>query len=365
MKGFVGILISALAVAAAFFIIGLVVSPVSAAPVYIAQGDPVQFQVNHPAGHCWYFPSVAKEDYQKFYAIPASQYQRENYTCDLSSSQTANMPEGDYTLIYVYPSKLDTGAVPSQYLSDVSWSNNSLVSLFGERRDESGSQSYMVMKDLKEMVSQSKLDRLEEYEIAVQPPSLNIRRQEGTGWDLITVSGESNLANGTVVRIEIDEDVRDTEVSKDVSRYYSFTNYTAVIRKYVEEKGAWSYVMHLPIQFMTPGWHTTTVYAGGLQSSARFPIYQAFAPEPTPKQYINYFGNGSLKPDVVTVTVPVPGPTRVVELWHTPAPTPTITDALGDKVDGSGPVVPAWAGIAGLVTVLVTVLVGVMSGGRK
>lgn len=65
MKGWVGILISIIAVAVAFGIICLVVSPVSASPVFIAQNDPAQFEMTRPAGTCWYFPSVAKEDYSR------------------------------------------------------------------------------------------------------------------------------------------------------------------------------------------------------------------------------------------------------------------------------------------------------------
>ena len=330
-----------------------------ASPVYVAQGDPVQFQVDHPAGHCWYFADSAKQDDQKLYAIPATEYERENYTCELSSEQTANMPEGDYTLVYVYPSKLDTGKVPSEYISDISWGNDTIISLFGETRDEKGLQPVMVMTDLKAMVSTSKLDHLDEYPIVIESPLLTITDQFGNGWDYTNISGESNLANGTMVRIEVDEDVRNTEIDSNVMRDYSFTNYTPVIRDYVQEKGKWSYDMHLPIQFMTPGWHTTTVYAGGLEASARFPIYQSSEPEPTPIQYINYFGNGSIKPDVVTVTV-VQLQTVYQDRWHTETPTPDITDALGKTVDypySSGDVIPPWVGIAGLIVIALIVLI--------
>jgi hypothetical protein len=53
---------------------------------------------------------------------------------------------------------------------------------------------------------------------------------------------------------------------------------------------------------------------------------------PTPKQYINYFSNGSVKPDIVTVTV-VQIQTQIIDRWHTATPTPDITDALGGKID--------------------------------
>jgi hypothetical protein len=350
LRGFIHLLLAALFVISVGL---LIIGVVHASPIYIAQNDPVQFQMTHPAGYCWYFPDVAKEDDQKLYAIPATEYDRENYTCDLTSLQTANMPAQGYTLIYVYPSKLDTGKIPSEYLSDLSWKNESIVSLFGEVRDEKGLQPIMVMKDLKEMVAKSKLDHMDEYPFVVQPPLLTITSQSGNGWDHTIISGESNLANGTMVRIEVDENIRDTEIDGNVMKYYSFTNYTPVIRDYGEEKGTWSYNMHLPIQFMTPGWHTTNVYAGGLESSAMFPIYQGVTPAPTPIQYINYFGNGSIKPDVVTVTI-VQLQTVYQDRWHTATLTPDITDALGGKVDypySSGDVIPQWVGIVGLLAI--------------
>jgi len=81
-----------------------------------------------------------------------------------------------------------------------------------------------------------------------------------------------------------------------------------------------------------------------MQTTARFPIYQAWTPEPTPKQYINYFGNGSMKPDVVTVKV-VEFKTEYKDRWHTATPTPPITDALGDQVPypyENGEVIASW-----------------------
>ena len=320
-----------------------VTASVSALPVFIAQNDPVQFAVEHPAGTCWYFPTSERIEQQKLYDIPAVKY-GEKYVCELGSAQTANMREGDYVLIYTYPSQIGKDQFPPKYLKDISWNNSKLTSLFVAPRDEHGMQAARVMQDLKEMTSASKLDGMEEYQISVQPPMITITRQEGVGWNLIRISGESNMADGTTVRIEIDE--LDRVPDPTIDKYYNFTFYTKVNRQYISEKGNWSCDMLLPIQSMTPGWHHTSVYAAGLETTARFPIYQAWTPEPTPTQYINYFGNGSMKPDVVTVTIPVPGPTRVVELWHTATPTPPITDALGNKIVyppyKASEVIPGW-----------------------
>jgi hypothetical protein len=338
----------------------MIVSPGTASPVYIAQNDPAQFAMTSPAGHCWYFPSSAKEDYSKMYDIPAEKY-GDSYSCDLSSAQTANLPEGNYKLVYVYPVRLDTNTIPPSYLSDLSWnrSTSTIVSLFGTVYYESGKQPYMVMADLLSAVNQSRLDHSDTYDIVIQPPMLSITRNEGEGWDFINISGITNLADGTKVRIEIDEFDRTLDKDKEIAKYYSFTNYTEVVRLYTDRDGTWGYSMHLPIQEMTPGWHTATVYAGGLVSSVRFPIYQAFTPEPTPRQYINYFGNGSMKPDVVTVKV-VEIQTTYVDRWHTATPTPPITDALGGTIPypyKSGSIIPEWVGIVGMFALAGIILV--------
>lgn len=100
------------------------------------------------------------------------------------------------------------------------------------------------------------------------------------------------------------------------------------------------------------------VYAGGLQTSVRFPIYQGWEAIPTPSQYINYFGNGSIKPEIITKIV-VQYETVYQDRWHTATPTIPPTDALGNEVAypyKAGDVIPPWVGIVGLIVIAGIVL---------
>jgi hypothetical protein len=314
----------------AVVVILIIVSTASAFPVvYIAQGDPAVIQMDHPEGACWYFPDKELKNHNPMYDVPSVGDGNETYYCNLKPSDTANMPEGRYTMVYTYPAEIVArDNTDLKYLKDISWNGKGIKSLLnGKYKDEFGAQVQTVLTDLRVMVNDSKTDNLQEYSIFVQPPSLTITRHEQTGWDEITASGTSNLIDGTKVTLYVDEFDHATLGDKK-----KFTFEGVVYRPYTGTSGNWSIKMKMPLQEMSPGWHTSTVYANGMQTSVRWPIYQAWDASPTPTQYINYFGNGSVKPDVVTKTIIM---TTVVyqDRWHTATATPDITDALGAKVD--------------------------------
>jgi len=318
----------------------------SASPIYIAQGDQAYISVNHPSGTCWYFPDSERIEQTKLYDLPAV-HSGENWSCELTRTQSGNMREGDYTLVYTYPSAL-MGAMPPRYLKDITWQNNSLVQVYGRTKDETGMQAARVMQDLKQMTNSSILDNLEEYQISIQAPVLTILKNDPGINEERIVSGESNMQDGTPITIVVDEM---DHTKKELLQ--SFTFHTAVSRPYMAELGTWKTNMSLPIQDMAPGWHQMVVYCGGLQTSARFPIYQGWEAIPTPVQYINYFGNGSIKPVIIIQTV-IQRETVYQDRWHTATPTPAITDVLGEKIPypyKTGDVIPPWVGVAGLVVI--------------
>ena len=333
MKGWVGVLIAALAVAVAFLIICLVASPVSASPIYITQNDQATIHVANPAGTCWYFPSSEKLEQTKLYDIPVLSCGGDS-CCTLDPEQTANMQEGPYNFVYTYPSKIVSVDIYNQspkYIKDLSWKDTSLVSIFGNRTDEAGKQAASVLSDLKQLTSESRTDKYEENQLIVQAPSLTITRQEPINDHLMQVSGTSNMANDTVVKIEIDKS--NHEILGDSAKF-TFTD-ARIARTAEDPSGVWISEINISISNLSPGWHETTASANGLITTARFPINSvdvAWTAMPTPKQYVNYFSNGSIKPDVVTVTV-VQIQTQIVDRWHTATPTPDITDAFGGKID--------------------------------
>ena len=339
------------------------IGQVSASFMYVAQNDSAQFSVINPEGTCWYFPDVEKMELTKLYDLPVG-YCDNHYCCSLTARQTANMHEGNYTLIYTYPSVITNvnANASNNYLKDISWKDDSLVSVFGNKEDESGKQGYMVMADLKLLTESSKTDNLEEYQIGIQPPLFTITRQEQVNDHVIDVYGTSNMANGTQIVVKLDES--DHMALKDSGKY-TFGN-AYVHRDSLSQLGYWERQMNISIAELAPGWHTTTAYAGGLITTARFPIYQSWTSAPTPTQYINYFGNGSLKPDIVTVTVTIVQiETKMVDVWHTATVTPPITDALGKNIEypyKTGNQIPTSIGVVALLCMGAIVLV---RGGKK
>ncbi len=335
----------------------------SASPVFVTQSDPLSIYVSNPEGTCWYFPTAEKLDTEKLYDMPVTK-DGNDYYCALPSSVTKKMSIDKYTLVYTYPSVLvnpgdvvyrNTIKNPVNYIKEYSWNpeTETIVSILGNVSYESGKQQFMILSDLRKLVSGSRIDKSEEYQFQIQEPSLTITRLEQVKDSVVRVSGHSNFANGTDITIKVDESDRGAVAG------WNATYKSKVVRPFEFANGDWNCDMIMPIQAMAPGWHTVAAYAGELQTTARFPIYQTWTPKPTPTQYINYFGNGSIKPDVVTVTI-VQIQTQIVDKWHTATPTPPITDALGDKIEYPyvpGEKIPEGAGIVALLCIVGIVMV--------
>jgi hypothetical protein len=263
------------------------------------------------------------------------------------------MPSGKYSLAYKYPAVVNGKAIP-----DVTSDGNNLVSIFSDVQpiDITGKTGSQVKASLVDMISVHNMDSIAEYQIVVDEPEFTITRVEGIKEDLVQVSGISNLAGGTPIVVKVDE--LEHIAKGDIKRFAFSCN---VERESYERSGKWHCNMPLPIQEMAPlpATHEIIATAGSIESSAQFPIYQAWTPAPTPTQYINYFGNGTVKPDVITVEIPVVV-TQIVDKWHTATPTPPVTDALGEVIDypynpQAGTQIPAW--IAGVAALLIVVIV--------
>lgn len=335
-------------------LLALLMVSASAVPVaYIAQGDQGYMQMNHSAGTCWYFPENEKIEQTHRYDIPSVVSGNGTY-CQLSKKDTANMPAGTYNFLYVYPAEVN-----GRYLKDTAWDNGVLTSKFAKRIDESGNRSPVVMQHLKDMVESGGIDGIEEYIIRVEEPYLTVENQGQVDFFTIRISGKSNLADGTNVTIKIDE--WDHAALHDTQ---DFTFHTVVSKPSPNAPGSWTKDMKMNMQGMTPGWHNTVVEAGGLQTTARFPIYQTWEPNPTPTQYIKYFGNGSIKPDVVTVEV-VRTVVQIQEKWHTATPTPAITDALGEPINYPYDAGESISPYAGVVFIMLAAAIVLLAGYRR
>ena len=300
------------------------ISPQFGTAIYVARGESVEIPFNHPYGTCWYFQTSGPNYEPRFYDYPAI-ITNNTTVCDLSSSMSGAMQIGEYDVLYTYPSSIN-----GKLLKDATWKNGSIDSIFGTNQplDESGKIPLDIMQDLQILIKKDNVDGTETSNLYIQNPELYISRLEQTGLDVITVSGTTNLKDGDIIKFTVDNGAHDTQ--KDAA---NFTYFTTVKRSNVVDEGVFKTDMNMPLQSMAEGWHELTATSDGLTSTIRFQVSESWNPSPTPVQYMNYFSNGSIKPDVLyfntTITVIQ---TQMVDVWHTATPTPSITDAFGGTI---------------------------------
>lgn len=341
-------------VAALLISLLLLIAAVAASPFYTAQGDSANISFVHANGTCWYFGNAGQDS--ELYDIPAVMYNNTTY-CQLSSKLSGTM-QGTYDIVYTYPSLINN-VTP---FKDISW-DNGLKSVLAASKfvDESGKQSKTVKADLIDLITVNGIDNYETSQIIVDKPSLTIDRIEAKTDVIEHIQGTTNLQNGSIVTIKVDEMERYA-----LHDYANYTFTTMVNRPDILALGTWECDMMLPLQTMSPGWHNVKVYSGDVQSTVRFPIYQYWTPVPTPTQYINYFGNGSIKPDVITVEVTVPVYiTQKEYIQLTATPTPPILDALGNTIKYPYEKGTEISPSIGIVLLLLLAAIVLLKGGKK
>ena len=319
----------------------------ASAGTFIARGDPLQILETKPYGSCWYFPENGQG---KYYDISPSIIGNRTY-CTLTKSQTYGMPPGRYTVTYIEPA-----VVNGKIFRDVSWHNNTLVSTLSYSGSiyEGGSIAEVVRSDLTRIVTANGLNIVRESSLVIEEPSMRVIDIGRVGDNVFRIRGESNLINGTLVSISVDD-----------KRYFAqhndtFSYKTSIIRPDSASMGSWSKDMLMPLQTMPPGWHDILVTAGELATTVRFYVdEQEWGPAPTPTQYVKYLTNGDIAPEYITVIQTVEK-IEYKDRWHTATPTPPITDALGDPIDypyEPGRDIPVWVGILSLGIITAAVIV--------
>ena len=322
----------------------LLISIVSAYPIYVATGDPVSVHENKPGGSCWLFPSSGTGYEYDF--TPLIDIENETF-CSIPGEVTANLIPGTYTMAYQEPVY-----VGNKIFKDVSWVNNTLVSSFAQIKpiDESGKEAPIVLTDLKRLIETNQFNTFISETVFIEEPDLKLNEMHQTAENVYTASGTCNLINGTPITIKIDD-----------KRYFSqhndsFTYHTAVIRSSNEVNGVWSAYMPMPIQEMPPGWHEIAIYSRELITTSQFKIdEQKWGPAPTPTEYVKYLSNGDIEPVYINNTIIViETHTEYIDKWHTATPTPDITDALGGKVNypyKTGSQIPGGIALLALVSI--------------
>ena len=317
--------------------------------IYVAQGEPANISFSHKGGTCWYFQQSGGSYGPEYYDIP-SVTEGNGSVCAITPEISYTLKKAQYTVLYTFPS-----TVNNKTFKDVSWKDGSLYSIFGNTKpiNEEGRTPDMILEDLQNTIHNDGIDGIESSNIVIQEPSMYITRLEQTGLNVITLSGTTNLKEGDTIHIVIDNGDFDQQPTAK-----NFTYDVKVVRPGAMYTGTFSVDMIIPIQQMPSGWHTVTATSHGITSTVRFPIYETWKPEPTPTQYINYFSNGNVKPDIVTVVQTVVQ-IQTVERWHTATPTPSITDALGNTIDypySAGGKIPEYVAILSMIGIAALVL---------
>jgi hypothetical protein len=316
----------------------------------VAQGDPIWIQESKPGGTCWFFPlSGSGSEYD----LPATVTLLNETYCVLPSSKTANMHPGEYTLIYQEPV-----LIGDLYFKDVSFNNGILSSSLSKTKsiDESGRNSQMVLSDLKTIITENKLNTYTEDQITIEKPDVKISTMGQVGDNLYRITGTSNYAIGTKMKIKVDEG-RYTAQRDESFTYYTEINATGDDRF----TRTWSIDMNMPIQTMPAGWHDFTIYTGELTTTSRFKIEeQKWEASPTPTQFVKYLSDGNIAPPPVVTVVQEKIVTQYIDRWHTATPTPAVTDALGGNVEypyKRGEQIPGWFGLLASMGIAALVLV--------
>lgn len=302
---------------------------VASATTYLVPGDSAKIPVYYPYGTCWYFPAGDQVETTKLYDLPS--YRDEDLSvCNLTAEQSQTMSEGVYDLVYTYPPRL-LNHVTNAFKKDISWNDNHLVSVFATNHtiDETARQAQMIRSDLEGLIAVNNFDGLEQYLVEIQKPSIVVNSITALFYNELEIYGTSTFTNGTPIIIKVDEI---DHIGMRDEKNFTFT--TSVVRDPTHPVGTWRTVMKLDMPSMAPGWHDVNIYANDLVMTTRFPISQSWEPVPTPRQYINYFWNGSIKPVIITHNITVIETViKVEERWHTATPTPSILDALNEPIN--------------------------------
>lgn len=323
---------------------------IASAQTIIAQNNSLWIEeMAGPGGTCWAFPEtgVAEPD---LFDVPSMEVDNGTW-CFLSSKTTASMRPGNYLMLYEAPVTIN-----GKVFKDVSWVNGSLVSPLYGKVTIGHLESSLIRENLTGIVEGNGLNTITVSPFVIETPTITINAIARTGYEKMSISGITNLANDTAIDIYIDE------VSYYSQHNDTFTYHTRVYHPDNQTYGTWNKEMLMPLTEMPTGWHEAAVRAGPILATVQFRInMEDWSPNPVPTEHFRVIG-GQVEPVIkyinTTTTILVPVPERTI--IFTATPTPPITDALGDETAypyERGDVIPWWVGIGGFCTIAGIVLV--------
>lgn len=292
----------------------------------LARGDPFNVTYNFSKASIWIFGRVT------------GIYDRKviNGTAYFTSSETAGLEAGSYSLLYYSP------GVDRQY--DMRLSGDTLEyfdsAAFKVRTVDLKPLSPMVVLDRIRWIAGVNDDNFTVYKLEVQDPKIEITTIDTIMVDefsqsaVLQIRGYTNLANTTPLSFVLDE-TKTPERLLGQSRMQNRWNTTVLA---VENPGSMRYFDYgIPVWLgqLSPGQHNITVY-GSLGTRMNVDFWRYVLPEEPykPNKTLYYIGGYEF--------VPTPTPVTVIEtvveyrdrnIYLTPTPTPVMTNALGEVYD--------------------------------
>jgi len=267
----------------------------------IGKNTTVPYSPEYYGSHAWIFGANGDDTY---YDIDTA-----NDTL-FAKTMLGNLSPGEYDIIFVSPG------------------NNTVIEEIYDRREKNiyspfRDSSNITVAGYTPTVTERKLlerlaitdDDYSKIRISVEELSIDIRKLDRADLpgnkSMLLLSGYTNSFIGDDITVQIDADK-----INGVTKYYSTWNTEAVGNGGYGAYRTWNASLIVDFNNVFPGPHMLTVTSGS-GGYATVPIYTRKELEGhyVPPTHIEYFDNSPFIPPVyinTTITVPVPGPTRII-----------------------------------------------------
>ena len=294
------------------------------ADILVARGDPVSFSNEsvQSGSHFWILGRESIKEYENLLNVPV-----DNGAINIPIKDIQNLNPYVYTILIDNPGK--NTLVEAEYNPE----NSEVKSPFYKtpKINAEGYSGTVLLDKLIPWFAQYSDDPIIVLKMSVQDPVVEIRTID-VMWvgnqSVLDVQAYTNVAAETQAMAYVDYNADDLSANR--KPYYTYVSGT--------EPGDMRYIrIKVPIDYdnLNPGEHTITIIVPQDKafSTVTFHVYSLPEGQERPLEYIQYIGGDEFKP-IVTVTVPVPGPTRIVTQVVTVQLTPdydTLAKAQNDK----------------------------------
>jgi hypothetical protein len=290
--------------------------------------------------HEWLFGRI----YGK-YDIPT-----QGNTTTISQTDGANWESGIYNLIFTF--------ADADGLFDQHYSNGWIQSPFTTNTPVyvGDKQPQIIKNTLVGLITLSMQKNYSTYNVALGSPEIDVMKlDQWQGFDnetLVSMAGYTNANPGDVITVAMDQG--------QIGNWHQIAAHSWSTTAYgnMTEYRDWNISFVFNVQKEFPGQHNFTISDNaGASVNAPFYVMRELAPDFIPNKYLQFINNSPFIPPVyVTVTVPVPGPTRIITEQLTPS-TDQINNAAQAIVDKQNAAMESDI----ILVVIIGILVGIVA----